>query len=169
MYRLSADYILFTFPYSVKYVWILYLTHLLLGIGIDYNFFFFSELHHVHFEENGDTFGKDNEIIVQKTSDNKISVHLGFIQVNHRYSITFAIPKSLDIITKCSNVTIVEPAVPNKNLQIVSTDVNQDRIEFQIELFAYKEKLLKEEFAFYTSNDTNPVFLILNARVLGKY
>uniref|UniRef100_A0A1B6CPE3 Adipose-secreted signaling protein n=1 Tax=Clastoptera arizonana TaxID=38151 RepID=A0A1B6CPE3_9HEMI len=123
--------------------------------------------HHVHFEEKGDSFGKNNEIIVQKSSDNKLSVHLGFLQVNHRYAIKFTVSNALINITKNVEITFVEPAIPNKNLDLISIDIKQDNLEFCVVLFAYKEKLLKEEFTFRILNKIT-VTAILNARVLGK-
>lgn len=54
------------------------------------------EEHHVHFEEavNKDDFESDNSIKYQKATSG-INVHLGFLQVNHRYRINLNIPDVL--------------------------------------------------------------------------
>lgn len=125
--------------------------------------------HRVHFEENSDTFGKDNEIVVQRIAEDKIAVHLGFLQINHRYSISFSVPRSLCQTSKTSQASFIESAIPNVNLNIVSiTSESNETVDFQLTLLAHKEKLLKEIFLFQLSDKSSPVNVILNCRVLGK-
>lgn len=125
--------------------------------------------HRVHFEESSDTFGKDNKILVQRIGEDKVAVHLGFLQINHRYSISFSIPRSLCETSKTSQASFVESAIPNVNLNIVSiTSKNSESIDFELTLLAYKEKLLKEIFLFQLSDKSSPINVTLNCRVLGK-
>lgn len=122
----------------------------------------------VHFEESSDTFGK-NEIVVERTGEDKIAVHLGFLQINHRYSVLFSVPRSLCQTSKSSRASFVESATPNMNLNIVSvTSKNNDSIDIQLTLLAHKEKLLKEVFFFQLSDKNSPIKVTLNCRVLGK-
>ncbi|XP_046658755.1 UPF0687 protein C20orf27 homolog isoform X2 [Homalodisca vitripennis] len=121
--------------------------------------------HKVHFDVDDDLVGKDNEIIVQKKAD-KIDVHLGFLQINHRYKINFSIPKSLCESETGSQVSL--QGVSNPHLQVISATSSQDLIDLHLELYAHKEKLMVEEFSFHLTDVTDPVTVALNARVLGK-
>uniref|UniRef100_A0A1B6M325 Adipose-secreted signaling protein n=1 Tax=Graphocephala atropunctata TaxID=36148 RepID=A0A1B6M325_9HEMI len=121
--------------------------------------------HKVHFEVDRDLVGKDNEITVQKKGD-KIDVHLGFLQVNHRYKINFSIPKSLCESKADDPVTLL--GIDNPHLQVISATTSQDLIDLHLELYAHKEKLMVEEFGFCLSDLTNPITVVLVARVLGK-
>ena len=50
--------------------------------------------HHVHFGEEVDNFGKDNEIGYEYTSSDKsskLTVHLGFLQIRHLYRYIYLI------------------------------------------------------------------------------
>lgn len=128
-----------------------------------------SDQHRVHFEENSDTFGKDNEIVVQRIDEDKIAVHLGFLQINHRYNISFSVPRSLCQASKSSQASFIESPTPNVNLNVVSiTSKSNESIDFQLTLLAHKEKLLKEVFLFQLSDKKSPIKVTLNCRVLGK-
>ncbi|KAG8315936.1 hypothetical protein J6590_062026 [Homalodisca vitripennis] len=125
----------------------------------------FADNHKVHFDVDDDLVGKDNEIIVQKKAD-KIDVHLGFLQINHRYKINFSIPKSLCESETGSQVSL--QGVSNPHLQVISATSSQDLIDLHLELYAHKEKLMVEEFSFHLTDVTDPVTVALNARVLGE-
>ncbi|KAL1439309.1 hypothetical protein MTO96_010331 [Rhipicephalus appendiculatus] len=102
-------------------------------------------VHKVHFPESLDAFGHDSSILVQPLNDVHINVHLGFIQVNHRYEVRFQVLELKPVIS------------------------SGPRYEVVLELLAYKEKLLREQLLLQSCN--NPLLtltLMLNARVLGK-
>lgn len=127
----------------------------------------FTEIHRVHFDENKDLVGKDNEITVEQ-KNNKLDVYLGFLQVKHRYSISFSVPRRF-----CHSGDSGEIAVDNTTLKpylrITSATVSQDMIDFQLELLAHKQNLLVEEFSFRLS-DVKDVFIVsINAKVLGRF
>jgi len=61
---------------------------------------------HVHFFEDGESGHRvhfpdeqtrlhDSEIVVQSSGDNRIDVHLGFLQIHHRYNVKFTIKDML--------------------------------------------------------------------------
>ena len=93
------------------------------------------------------------------------------IQVRHRYEIvfTFECPSSISDSLVCNpeptnlNVRVVELKVEN------SEEKSLEKYKITVELFAYKEKLLKEYISLQSS--TNPqqtLQLVFHARVLGK-
>lgn len=125
----------------------------------------FTETHRVHFDENRDLVGKDNEITVEQ-KNSKLDVHLGFLQVKHRYSISFSVPRTLCHSDDCGEV-VLDNATHKPYLQIMSATVAQDMIDFQLELLADEQNSLKEEFCFRLSDVEEPFTVILNAQVLG--
>ncbi|KAL3193065.1 hypothetical protein MRX96_058566 [Rhipicephalus microplus] len=101
-------------------------------------------VHKVRFPESLDTFGHDSSILVQPLNDVHINVHLGFIQVNHRYEVRFQVLELKPVISSGS------------------------RYEVVLEFFAYKEKLLREQLLLQSCNNPQlTLTLMLNARVLG--
>lgn len=97
-------------------------------------------------------------------------MHLGFLQINHRYSILFSVPRAICQTSKSSQASFVESATPNINLNVISiTSKDNESIDFQLTLLAHKEKLLKEVFFFQLSDKKSPIKVILNCRVLGEY
>ena len=78
------------------------------------------EEHHVHFDEAviKDDFESDSSIIYQKGT-NAINVHLGFLQVNHRYRINLNIPEILftDFFNGKTDINLItDPeSLPNLN------------------------------------------------------
>ncbi|XP_069686174.1 adipose-secreted signaling protein [Periplaneta americana] len=127
------------------------------------------EHHRVHFGEEADTFGKDNEIVVQKPDDGKYTAHLGFLQVGHRYSILVTLPKNLCQISESPEWREANKSqnVPNVNCKFLSVSKGDTGVILKLELFAYKEKLLKEELCLECS-DSTLLTLTLMARVLGR-
>lgn len=110
---------------------------------------------------------KDNEVVIQSNGGRRFEIHLGFLQLNHKYSITFSIPRghcnSDDV--KAKSVCLESNSQHLKNL--TATECT-DKILFFLELFAYKEKLMSEEFSFNLSDEKDVFTVILKARVLGK-
>lgn len=132
-------------------------------------FLYFSEHHHVHFNEGNDTFGRDNEIIIKPGAEpNIFQIHLGFLQINHRYAISFSSSKTMMRVKDGAKLVPVSPTVPNFNCTFSKIEVDANQVNFFVELFAHKEKLLKEELAFQMNNEGDKTILQLTARVLGK-
>lgn len=108
--------------------------------------------------------------MIQKGQQGKINVHLGFLQVKHRYRIELTIPA--EILAEFTepnqklNLKVDETAVPNINCKLLTFKADTT-YEAEIEFFAHKEKLLKEELKLLTS-DEKPVKLVFSARVLGR-
>ena len=65
-----------------------------------------SEQHHVKFNEDKDTIAK-NSISIQKLSQGKLQVHLGFLKLHHTYEITIPLenPNHTHNINWIANVT----------------------------------------------------------------
>ncbi|XP_076372208.1 adipose-secreted signaling protein-like [Tachypleus tridentatus] len=128
--------------------------------------------HRVHFNEDSDTFGHDADIIVHPLNDTHINVHLGFLQVHHRYEISFVFHSK----ETAGPLAVRNQNPPNLNLRV--TDLSpvegihrgpEIPYRITIELFAYKEKLLREQIVLEAcGNSIFTVTLILHARVLGK-
>lgn len=130
----------------------------------------FTEQHRVHFGEDADTFGKDNEIVIKKRDNWQLTAHLGFLQVGHRYEIHLTLPRSqceLDGTTDLRES--VSQKAPSVNCKLLGISPDVKNIMLRIELFAYKEKLLKEELHLERSDDKSLLTLVVLARVLGKY
>lgn len=49
----------------------------------------------VHFKEAEDGFSHESKILVEKSRNNKILVHLGFLAMNHKYNVKFLLPEEL--------------------------------------------------------------------------
>lgn len=135
-----------------------------------------AEDHHVHFDTIKDDFESDHSNpVIQKGPQGKISVHLGFLQVKHRYRVELNIP--VDILAEFKEkdhalvLKTAEAEVPNINCKLLSfkgnTTEQSQFYEAEIEFFAHKEKLLKEELKLLTG-DEKSVKLIFTARVLGR-
>ncbi|KAJ9599944.1 hypothetical protein L9F63_009772 [Diploptera punctata] len=121
----------------------------------------------VHFGEDADSFGKDNEIVIKGPSEGKITAHLGFLQVGHRYEITLNLPLSLLQTSTISGIQESQHnTVPNVNCKFTDLTSDNKDLNMKIELFAHKEKLLKEELHLDGCNAFTTLAII--ARVLGK-
>lgn len=113
--------------------------------------------------------------MIQKGQHGKINIHLGFLQVKHRYKVELKIPAEFlaDYIDKSHKLVLrVDDAeVPNIQCKLLSfkgeTTEQSEVYEAEIEFFAHKEKLLKEELKLITS-DEKPVKFVFSARVLGR-
>lgn len=135
-----------------------------------------AEDHHVHFDTIKDDFESDHSNpVIQKGQQGRINVHLGFLQVKHRYRIELNVPVEIlaefvEPSTKL-DLKVDETAVPNLNCKLLTFKDNVTEqsqfYEAEFEFFAHKEKLLKEELRLLTS-DEKPVKLLFSARVLGR-
>lgn len=113
--------------------------------------------------------------MIQKGQHGKINVHLGFLQVKHRYRIEINFPADIlaDYIEKSHKLVLKvdEANVPNIHCKLLSfkgnTAEQSQLYEAEFEFFAHKEKLLKEELKLITSEE-KPVKFVFSARVLGR-
>lgn len=150
---------------------------------------FLAEEHHVHFDETiklKDEFESENSVTYQKSGDNVIIVHLGFLKIKHRYLIDLrlsadlfknsAIPLSLipdsqsdtNIHCKLVDFTTTTSNIPSKDTN-GEPNLNSQFYDIKVEYFAHKEKLLKEELKLVNSNNSEEILkLIITSRILGK-
>ncbi|KZC12388.1 UPF0687 protein C20orf27 like protein, partial [Dufourea novaeangliae] len=124
--------------------------------------------HHVHFS-GGSGFGKDNNIMIQPQRHGQIDVHLGFLQLHHRYLVEFSIPWNLCVH---SEGKILAPAVitgpNNPNCHIVDLGQEKDGLKLKVEFLAHTEKIVKEDVQIACCKAGVPLKIQLNARVLAK-
>lgn len=128
--------------------------------------------HRVHFTESTDTFLHDSNIVVTPASDSLINVHLGFLQIGHRYEVKFVF--SSGKVSDPLGVRNLDP--PNLNLRVVDLRPSEGMhdgpdcaYEVVLELLAHKEKLLREQVVLQScDNSLQTITLVLHARVLGK-
>lgn len=124
-----------------------------------------------------DDFESDHENpVIQKDPGGKIHVHLGFLQVKHRYRIELNIPQEI-LASFCNENHILvlkvdgENSVPNIHCKLLSfkgKETEQSHFyDAEFEFFAHKEKLLKEDIKLLTS-DEKVVKMMFHARVLGR-
>lgn len=161
--------------------------------------FLFTEHHHVHFDETAtlkDEFETENSVTYQKSAKNIIIVHLGFLQINHRYLIDLKLPANLFNGTQEMILAPDNNADTNIHCKLVNCSFNKgdvddgksdsnnfnsnsssstnfnnttDVYDMKIEYFAHKEKLLKEELKLVNSENLEELLkLVVTARVLGK-
>uniref|UniRef100_A0A1Q3FKY3 Adipose-secreted signaling protein n=1 Tax=Culex tarsalis TaxID=7177 RepID=A0A1Q3FKY3_CULTA len=141
------------------------------------------EEHHVHFDAaviNDEL--HDNTVIYQISGDGKhLTVHLGFLQIKHRYRLELNIPVNIlaeagfDVGSNKS-FAVEEETIPNINCKLLSFSVHilTDRNEKQhyaavVEFFAHKEKLLKEHLKLCGNEDQSiKLNVTFVARVLGR-
>ncbi|XP_073841057.1 adipose-secreted signaling protein [Musca autumnalis] len=130
--------------------------------------------HHVHFDVTSlkDDFENDSCVTYQRAGDT-IVVSLGFLQINHRYTIDLKLPSNL--FGDLSNIQFKPDVntIPSLHCRITDfsgvKDDEHDFYEMKIEFFAYKEKLLRETLHIVNSNDDKEMLkLVIAARVLGK-
>ncbi|PBC30241.1 uncharacterized protein LOC102673182 [Apis dorsata] len=124
--------------------------------------------HHVHFSGASGP-GKDNKIVIQPQRHGQIDVHLGFLQLHHRYHIEFSIPWDLCIHNeRNSNEPAIITEYHNPYCHIIELTHEKESLKLKIEFLAYKEKILKEEVQIICCKAGIPLIIQLNARVLGK-
>lgn len=132
------------------------------------------EVPHVHFDVIKDDFESDNNPVI--TSNGKtINIHLGFLQTKHRYKIELKLPGELlnEFTNNDLNAVLRadEAVIPNINCKLLSFNgkatEESTMYEAEIEFFAHKEKLLKEELKLISSHQKSVKF-VFHARVLGR-
>lgn len=124
-----------------------------------------------------DSFETDHENpAIQTGPGGKIHIHLGFLQVKHRYRIEINIPQET-LASLCHDKhklvlkDDVEKSLPNIHCKLLSfkgkATEQSHFYEAEFEFFAHKEKLLKEEIKLMT-NEEKTIMFIFHARVLGR-
>lgn len=109
----------------------------------------------------------DSKIVLERgSSDSELHVNLGFLQLNHRYEVQFAVEDTLgDGVTwdsskaTCAVVLQANPLSGAEGRQGHALLLN-----FQ----SSKEKLIAEEIILVNSTGNRKLTLILHARILGK-
>lgn len=151
------------------------------------------EHHHVHFDDTillKDEFETENSVTYQKSGDHAIIVHLGFLQVHHRYHIDLKLPaawftssaepllvpasdKETNVHCKLVDFHYSEETVPPRPLQNdideATTSTRRPYYNIKVEYFAHDDKLLKEGLKLVNAKNLEEIVkLIITARVLGK-
>lgn len=109
----------------------------------------------------------DSKIVLERgSSDAELHVHLGFLQLNHRYEVKFAIEDTLgDAITwdnSKATCAVMLKAKPSSGAE--GRQGHGLVLHFQ----STKEKLITEEIALKNSSRDKQLSLILHARILAK-
>jgi hypothetical protein len=120
--------------------------------------------HHVHFPE-ADAFPENDDIQVVASGDDSFTIHLGFLQHLHRYSLAFFLP--------AANITpeleTCDQGVPNLNCKLLSAEKVDKGLNLTFEFFAHKDKLLKEKITLQDKGTEGKLLhLEFSARVLGQ-
>ncbi|KAL7644101.1 UNVERIFIED_CONTAM: hypothetical protein RMT77_004924 [Armadillidium vulgare] len=121
-----------------------------------------SKENHVHFSEDTDEIGH-TLINVKKKNDNSYEVHVGFLQVYHRYEIVINLPldDAKDGYKQSNN------DMQSIFVKVISMEAKKDQLRLVVEFIAHKEKLMKENFILDSPKGTN-IAVTIFARVLGK-
>lgn len=146
---------------------------------------------HVHFDDHdvNDDLDEDNSIRYKLTDpqQNIVTVHLGFLQIRHKYKLALRLPLDRCAATQklaAENSSTSSTPVAIKLEQVESADggwcklteynpeldtkaSGEPVLELVVEFSAHKEKFLKEQLRLRL-NDTDQLQLIFTARVLGK-
>lgn len=149
-----------------------------LFFNLDNNHHSGSGEHHVHFDENlkSDDFIDDNSIQMHAMGSKGLTVHLGFLQMNHRYLVELIIPQQylqdskIDFTNSDLVLAQAEEAVPTLNCRLTEfVGFTNGQLELKLTYLAHKEKLLKETLVLVNQKNKDQVLkLIVSARVLGR-
>ncbi|XP_053406774.1 UPF0687 protein C20orf27 homolog [Mercenaria mercenaria] len=118
--------------------------------------------HKVHFEAV-EVQAHDSDIGLKYT-DSRIDVHLGFLQINRHYEVTFTVQDDL------GNDLIFDP-LQNLHAKITSYEPTEDGCGhiLELEFHAHREKLLQERITIKSDTSADKYRdIVLHARVLGK-
>jgi len=129
----------------------------------------------VHFEVDG---GHQNNIVVKqgnKSNDSslhQIDIHVGFLQVLHKYEVVVPIPKSF--LPNSREIVPIENQMPNllfRLLKIEKCSLDEEIVNITLEVTPPKEKLYKERISLEVienGDKSKRIDLKLHCRVLGK-
>lgn len=146
---------------------------------------------HVHFDNhdvNGDL-EEDNTIRYKLTDPEKniVTIHLGFLQIKHRYKLALQLPLSMcaatqKLVTEATagpvSIKLEQPettdGMPNLwcklleyNTELDAKSSGEPVLDVVVEFMAHKEKFLKDEMRLKL-NDGDELTIVFTARVLGK-
>ncbi|XP_063222000.1 adipose-secreted signaling protein isoform X2 [Bacillus rossius redtenbacheri] len=122
---------------------------------------------HVHFSGE-DSFGKDNDITVLATDDGKVTVHLGFLKLHHKYEVQTYVPREACGVRGAELREHLPSGIPGLHARLVSLREEGAAVCLTVHLLAHKEKLQKEEICLQAAGEDGHVSIIFVARVLGK-
>lgn len=146
---------------------------------------------HVHFDNHdvNDDLEEDNGIRYKLTApeQNIVTIHLGFLQIQHRYKLALQLPLALCVATqklatdsKAAPVAIkLEQPETNNGMpslwcklleysnELDAKSSGEPVLDMVVEFMAHKEKFLKEEMRLLL-NDGDELTIVFTARVLGK-
>jgi len=123
--------------------------------------------HRVHFEQD-DVVEHQNKMVVKQSKPGQIDVHVGFLQIYHKYVIT--VPILSDFLPKSDNVVpeLTDTPSISRILKMEPGEV-ENYVNFTFEVIPTKEKLYREKAKLVDANDkTNQCTIVLHCRVLGK-
>lgn len=109
----------------------------------------------------------DSEIILERgSSESELHVHLGFLQLNHRYEIKFTIEDALGeaVTWDSSKATCAVMLEAKSSLGAEGRQGHKLTLHFQ----SKKERLITEEITLINSKTDKQLTMILHARILGK-
>lgn len=130
--------------------------------------------HHVRFGDEALVTSKDNNVIIQKVGNDNLAVHLGFLQMGHRYHISIYLTTEM---CPCGPLLSPSPGEAslsqyfNPNCHLLAMNQCDDgRWQLKVEYFAHKEKLMREDLFLFSTDENHNINLKLtfHARVLGK-
>ncbi|XP_046464051.1 UPF0687 protein C20orf27 homolog [Daphnia pulex] len=126
--------------------------------------------HHVKFNEEHDNYNKQNSINIQKISQWKFQVHLGFLKLNNTYEIVIDVGPILESPQSPDNTAwISNDCSAGAYTSIKSCENSNNKVNLHLILKAAKPKLMNEAIKLYSSADpTVHIEIVLLARVLGK-
>ncbi|GAB0086624.1 UPF0687 protein C20orf27 homolog [Sergentomyia squamirostris] len=129
--------------------------------------------HHVHFDQTAVKDEADNSILYQKSGPDSITVHLGFLQINHRYLLELQLPTNiLPAFLSAERIALTadERSLPNVYCKFIEfTGKMGAHYDLKVEFLAHKEKLVREELHLVnTQNADDRLTIVLSARVLGR-
>lgn len=113
-------------------------------------------------------------MIVQRVGSDCLAVHLGFLQVGHRYHIHVSLPSDMCPSGPLKGLSSEEgnhSRFFNPNCHLLSMSKSEDGCWLlKVEYFAHKEKLMKEDLYLLSAEENHNANLKLtfHARVLGK-
>lgn len=144
----------------------------------------------MHFDDQdvNDDLESDNSITYKAVdaAKNVVSIHLGFLQVNHKYKLGLQLPvdmcasikrlaergEAIKLAQQTDDSAVAAAAVNTNNCKLIEYHKDEKSngllvLDLCVEFLAYKEKFLREELQLLL-NDTDAVTFIITARVLGK-
>ncbi|XP_001627979.2 UPF0687 protein C20orf27 homolog [Nematostella vectensis] len=116
--------------------------------------------HHVHFSED---VTPNTDIQVKMKGKSEADVHVGFLQLKHKYEIEFNIPKAPE-----AKLSPPSEAAPTLRIVEVTPSGDGKGQKILLELDAHKEGLLHHKFVLENHENKEKFKVVLHARVLGS-